>query len=388
MHTLLCALLALLLVPLPLAAQSPPTRDPALQRIDQLGGEVTDALTTVGQDDDERLRILLEAELANLALSDDARARAAYHLGRLGEHFGRAAEAFDRYEQSVALAPSGPHARHALGRIRVLRVRLDAGEDDDARRRLTEIRAGWQDVEATEAAREEIEALLARTHSPVLAAELHFWLASHALFRMHDAQEAWAHYAAVLELSDLPPTLYRNAIDGIIETCADAWRIRASQDAIQGFVARNPDFFDPDTLLRIADEFEDAWQRRVGTFVAWFGFIGVFGVLAWRRAWRALKWTNLRRWRPWRAVLFVAWIIIGAGFFASAWDGPVWIELGIVGVAVSCIAVASGAIHWADPDRPLEGRLRWLVAILILCATFGAVFLPLEKIGREQLLGL
>ena len=107
------------------------------------------------------------------------------------------------------------------------------------------------------------------------------------------------------------------------------------------------------------------------------------GLLLWHRAWQAFTPSALRRWRPWRGLLYLSWAFGAAALLAERFEpGFGWV-LGACGLAALPISLASGALGQTPRQAP-----RWLVIPVVLSASLGAVFLALHRLGQTALMGM
>lgn len=352
-------------------------------------------------DDAQASRASLEALQAAVAadLAPTAAARLWYWKGRLHERFGDVSDAEHAYLRSLALDAGGRHARHAHNRARNLEAVAAQGADDARRRAFQEIltslvrgETSGNDDEAVladmAARRTEIEALLV-TDDRLLRVDLRTWLASEARSR-GAIRAGWEQYTLILQEPDLPLHLYQQALDGILDTCGPAWRIFASMDIVDAFIAAHGDSLSQGVKDRMRDELIDRAQREVAGAISWLGLAALGMVLVWRRAWRGFRtlFAPATRRMAIQNYLIYLWMF---GFTAVMHQlyslEPAW-WIGILGLCPAIVQVLALLVWRADPENPPRGWRGWAVGIATACATFGAVYLPLHAIHRENILGL
>lgn len=383
----------------PLTAQD--TRAPVDRREPDPGALEAEAQRALLADDEQASRHILQALNEAVATDQPApiAARLWYWKGRLHERFGDVDVAVSAYQRSLALDASGRHARHAHNRARNLEAVAAQGADNVRRRAFQQILTSLVRGETTgndddavladmAARRTEIEALLV-TDDALLRVDLRTWLASEARSR-GAIRAGWEQYTLILQEPDLPLHLYQQALDGILDTCGPAWRIFASMDIVDAFLAAHGDSISQGVKDRMRDELVDRAQREVAGAISWIGLVAFAVVLGWRRAWRGFSTIfapPTRRIALYNGLVFV-WMF---GFTAAMHQlyslEPAW-WIGVLGLCPAIVQGLALLVWRADPEHPPRGWRAWVVGLATAGATFGAIYLPLHAIHRESLLGL
>lgn len=304
------------------------------------------------------------------------------------EEQGDVEAAIALYERVVAVAPGHRAASRALRRLPALRALL--GPDAPVMRELEEIKREYPRL-GSDAAIEAVAALLGRAEAGPVRATLLLWLANEHAWVRNEHERARELYLEAAWVGGATTEQLADAWAGASRSSLSWGALNETRRALARFVAAHPESevgIGADVLR------EDLEDRQVRIAVSWLGASALLLVavrFVWARGWRAMRWSVLARWRPWRAGLFLVWTFGGAGVIAELWEHGNLLPFVACVPGVWAVYLATGGVTWAGAAPPAGlggGAARWLSAALAGLASFGAVYFTLAALGRQALIGM
>lgn len=308
-----------------------------------------------------------------------------FKRGELAELRNALAEAAVHYQASIDADASSRFAGWSLRRRNALQRMLD--RDPEGYTRFRQIIRAYPDA-GSETSVQAIEALLADTENPDLRTELLVWLGNEWMYVRQDFEQARQTFLRAIELDNLTSVQLYEAFFGAAAASTTYGSLGETLDVLRAFIEAHPD----EETRRALDVIHRDLIDRRGRFWAerFFALCALlFGVqFARRRPWRALRWSRIRAWQPWKGLAFLTLGFGVGGYLAEQYDhGHLYPFVACIPL-VGLVYLAAGAMRWADPDRAQSAVDRALTALAVTGTTLGAVYLALDVFDRQAIFGL
>lgn len=337
--------------------------------------QVADAIT------DGTPAALDAAEAALLALPED-NAERWFRLGQIAEERHAIDDAIAAYTRCMTADPSGRYTLRARGRLqRLERTRVG---DQETRAAFEAVRRDYLTL-GHDAARTQVEALLASTDDDAIRAELLAWLASEHLYITKDLPLARSLFLEAAQRSDDDDVIIA-AFHGASLASRTFASLGETKEVLDAYLAAN----DRPAVARAMRQVQRDLVDRRGRYPLELFFVlcgtGLLGLFVWLRSWRSFAAAVRPRWRPGRRVLFTAWAFFGAGMLADGYDHGYFEGFMLCIPLVSATVLIAGAaqVQAMQATRPV-----WLgLQACIIGATVGAVYAAMAAFGKQAVFGL
>ena len=312
-------------------------------------------------------------------------ARVRYELGQLTEQFGTIGAAITHYEAVQEADSSSRYAHQARRRLSALR-RI-APEDYLLWQQFEQVRQTYNEL-GSDVTIAEVSRLLEADPTPELRAELLLWLGNEHLYVTGDWRAARQFMFLVAAIDGLETPQYVEAFLGAVNA-ADGWRARTEVvRRLEAFVSAHPEIHtETESLNNLLRRVKRERLRAIWTMIGVVGLVGVMAVFFRRRGWRAFSPDALMEWRPWWGMLVLTALFGAAAYFTDDGEGsggPIWACI----PTLCAIFLAVRAARWTQGEKALHPLLLLLWGVVVVAATFGAVFFTLLFFGKPDHLGL
>jgi tetratricopeptide (TPR) repeat protein len=340
-----------------------------------LRNQVAEAIT------DGSPQALDDAEAALRAVPED-NAERWFRLGQVAEERHAIDDAIVAYERSMQVDPSGRYTLRARGRLeRLARTRTG---DQTTRATFEAVRRDYLSL-GRDAARAQVESLIASTDDDAIRAELMAWLASEHLYVTEDLPLARTLFLEAAQTSDDDDVIIA-AFHGASLASRTFASLGDTKTVLDAYLATH----DRPAVARAMRQVQRDLIDRRGRYPVELVFVlcgsVLLGLFVWLRSWRSFAGTARRRWHPVRRVVFTGWAFFGAGMLAEGYDHGYFEAFLLCIPLVGLTVLIAGA---AQVQAMAASRGTWLaLQASIVGATVGAVYAGMAAFGKQAVFGL